>query len=40
MRISFRRFLLGVLAGEGAICALYIFAGRGLWTYGRELFGV
>jgi uncharacterized membrane protein YdjX (TVP38/TMEM64 family) len=40
MRISFRRFMLGVLVGEGAICALYIFAGRGLWTYGRELFGV
>jgi uncharacterized membrane protein YdjX (TVP38/TMEM64 family) len=40
MRISFRRFMLGVLAGEGAICALYIFAGRGLWTYGRELLGV
>ena len=40
MRISFRRFLLGVLVGEGAICALYIFAGRGLWTYGRELLGL
>jgi len=40
MRISFRRFMLGVLVGEGAICALYIFAGRGLWNYGRELLGV
>jgi len=40
MRISFRRFMLGVLVGEGAICALYIFAGRGLWNYGRDLFGV
>ena len=40
MRISFRRFMLGVLVGEGAICALYIFAGRGLWSYGRELLGV
>ena len=40
MRISFRRFMLGVLVGEGAICALYIFAGRGLWNYGRELLGI
>ncbi len=40
MRISFRRFMLGVLVGEGAICALYIFAGRGLWSYGRELIGL
>jgi uncharacterized membrane protein YdjX (TVP38/TMEM64 family) len=40
MRISFRRFMLGVLVGEGAICALYIFAGRGLWNYGRALLGV
>jgi uncharacterized membrane protein YdjX (TVP38/TMEM64 family) len=40
MRISFRRFMLGVLVGEGAICALYIFAGRGLWDYGRELIGL
>ena len=27
---SFRRFLLGVLVGEGAICAVYIFAGVSL----------
>jgi uncharacterized membrane protein YdjX (TVP38/TMEM64 family) len=40
MRISFRRFMLGVLVGEGAICALYIFAGRGLWNYGHELIGL
>jgi uncharacterized membrane protein YdjX (TVP38/TMEM64 family) len=40
MRISFRRFMLGVLVGEGAICALYIFAGRGLWNFGRDLLGV
>jgi uncharacterized membrane protein YdjX (TVP38/TMEM64 family) len=40
MQISFRRFMLGVLVGEGAICALYIFAGHGLWSYGRELLGV
>jgi len=40
MRISFRRFMIGVLIGEGAICALYIFAGRGLWNYGRGLIGL
>jgi uncharacterized membrane protein YdjX (TVP38/TMEM64 family) len=40
MRISFRRFMVGVLVGEGAICALYIFAGRGLWNYGRALVGL
>jgi uncharacterized membrane protein YdjX (TVP38/TMEM64 family) len=40
MRISFGRFMLGVVVGEGAICALYIFAGRGLWNYGRELLGL
>jgi uncharacterized membrane protein YdjX (TVP38/TMEM64 family) len=40
MRISFRRFMLGVLVGEGAICALYIFGGRGLWNYARDLLGV
>jgi uncharacterized membrane protein YdjX (TVP38/TMEM64 family) len=28
MRISLGRFLLGVLIGEGAICALYIFLGE------------
>lgn len=30
MRISFGRFLLGVLIGEGAICALYILLGDGV----------
>ena len=30
MRISFRRFMFGVLVGEGAICAIYIFAGSQL----------
>jgi uncharacterized membrane protein YdjX (TVP38/TMEM64 family) len=30
MEIPFRRFMLGVLIGEGAICALYIFGGRAL----------
>ena len=30
MRISLGRFLLGVLIGEGAICAVYIFLGNSL----------
>src|SRR6185295_9351357 len=30
MEISFGRFMLGVLLGEGAICAAYIFAGQAL----------
>jgi hypothetical protein len=38
MRISFRRFLLGVLVGEGAICALYIFGGSHLLDVGTRLF--
>jgi uncharacterized membrane protein YdjX (TVP38/TMEM64 family) len=37
MKISFRRFLLGVLAGEGAICAIYIFAGASLLELGKRL---
>lgn len=39
MRISFRRFMLGVLVGEGAICAVYIFAGHSLLDLGKRLFG-
>jgi uncharacterized membrane protein YdjX (TVP38/TMEM64 family) len=39
MKISFRRFLLGVLVGEGAICALYIFAGASLLELGKRLLG-
>jgi uncharacterized membrane protein YdjX (TVP38/TMEM64 family) len=39
MKISFRRFLVGVLAGEGAICAIYIFAGSSLLDLGKRLFG-
>jgi uncharacterized membrane protein YdjX (TVP38/TMEM64 family) len=30
MDMPFRRFMLGVLIGEGAICAIYIFGGRAL----------
>jgi uncharacterized membrane protein YdjX (TVP38/TMEM64 family) len=37
MKISFRRFLLGVLVGEGAICALYIFGGASLLELGKRL---
>ena len=40
MRISFGRFLFGVMVGEGAICATYIFAGTGLWNLGRRLVGL
>jgi polyvinyl alcohol dehydrogenase (cytochrome) len=39
MKISFRRFLLGVLIGEGAICAIYIFAGASLLDLGKRLGG-
>jgi uncharacterized membrane protein YdjX (TVP38/TMEM64 family) len=39
MRISFRRFLFGVLVGEGAICALYIFAGASLLDLGKRVLG-
>jgi uncharacterized membrane protein YdjX (TVP38/TMEM64 family) len=38
MRIPFGRFMLGVLAGEGAICATYIFAGQAVLDFGRRLF--
>jgi len=37
MKVSFRRFLLGVLAGEGAMCAIYIFAGATLLDLGKRL---
>jgi polyvinyl alcohol dehydrogenase (cytochrome) len=39
MKISFRRFMLGVLIGEGAICAIYIFAGASLLDLGKRMFG-
>jgi uncharacterized membrane protein YdjX (TVP38/TMEM64 family) len=39
MRVSFRRFMLGVLVGEGAICALYIFAGQQILRLGEQLLG-
>ena len=37
MRIHFGRFMFGVLVGEGAICAIYIFAGHGLLDLGKRL---
>jgi uncharacterized membrane protein YdjX (TVP38/TMEM64 family) len=40
MEIPFGRFMLGVLLGEGAICATYIFAGQALLDVGRRLFGL
>jgi polyvinyl alcohol dehydrogenase (cytochrome) len=39
MRISFPRFMFGVLVGEGAICAVYIFAGASLLDLGKRVFG-
>jgi uncharacterized membrane protein YdjX (TVP38/TMEM64 family) len=39
MRISFVRFILGVLIGEGAICAIYIFAGNELLELSKRVFG-
>jgi uncharacterized membrane protein YdjX (TVP38/TMEM64 family) len=38
MKISFGRFMFGVLVGEGAICALYIFAGASLFELGQRIF--
>jgi uncharacterized membrane protein YdjX (TVP38/TMEM64 family) len=40
MKISFSRFMVGVLVGEGAICAVYIFAGSSLLELGRSWLGV
>jgi len=40
MKIPFGRFTLGVVIGEGAICAAYIFAGRALLDAGRRLLGL
>ncbi len=39
MKISFARFMTGVLIGEGAICAIYIFAGSSLFELGKRLLG-
>lgn len=37
LRISFPRFMAGVLLGEGAICGLYIFAGSSLLELGQRV---
>jgi uncharacterized membrane protein YdjX (TVP38/TMEM64 family) len=39
MKISFARFMIGVLIGEGAICAIYIFAGSSLLEFGKRWLG-
>lgn len=39
LKISFRRFMTGVLIGEGAICAVYIFAGSSLLELGKRALG-
>jgi uncharacterized membrane protein YdjX (TVP38/TMEM64 family) len=39
MKVSFMRFMTGVLIGEGAICAIYIFAGSQLLDFGKRLLG-
>jgi len=40
MRMPLARVLIGVLVGEGAICAAYIFAGSGLLTLARRWLGL
>jgi uncharacterized membrane protein YdjX (TVP38/TMEM64 family) len=37
MKISFARFITGVLIGEGAICAIYIFAGSSVLGLAKQL---
>jgi uncharacterized membrane protein YdjX (TVP38/TMEM64 family) len=39
MKVSFTRFMTGVLIGEGAICAIYIFAGYQVLDLGKRLLG-
>ncbi len=39
MKIPFRRFMLGVIIGEGAIVGLYIFAGSTLLDLGKRVLG-
>lgn len=39
MKVSLPRFMVGVLVGEGAICAIYIFAGASLLDLGKRLLG-
>jgi len=37
LKISFPRFMTGVLIGEGAICGVYIFAGSSLLDLGERV---
>jgi uncharacterized membrane protein YdjX (TVP38/TMEM64 family) len=39
LKVSFPRFMAGVLIGEGAICAVYIFAGSSLLELGKQALG-
>jgi uncharacterized membrane protein YdjX (TVP38/TMEM64 family) len=39
LKVSFPRFMAGVLIGEGAICAVYIFGGSSLLALGRQALG-
>jgi uncharacterized membrane protein YdjX (TVP38/TMEM64 family) len=39
MKISLSRLMLGVLIGEGAICAVYVFAGSSLLELGKRWLG-
>jgi uncharacterized membrane protein YdjX (TVP38/TMEM64 family) len=38
LKIEIKKFLLGVLIGEGISCAIYIFLGKEIVTYVRMLF--
>jgi len=37
LKVRFSRFILGVLLGEGAICAIYVFLGHQVLTYLRHI---
>lgn len=39
LKVSFPRFMAGVLVGEGAICAVYIFAGSSLLDLAKHALG-
>lgn len=38
LRVSFPKFILGILLGEGTICSIYVFFGYHATTYLRQLF--
>jgi uncharacterized membrane protein YdjX (TVP38/TMEM64 family) len=37
LKVPFARFILAVLLGEGAICAIYVFLGHQMLTYLRHI---